>query len=78
MAKIYLDAGHGGSDPGAVKGSRTEAADVLKMALAVGKLLQAQGVEVKYSRTSDASKKLAVRTAESNSWGADYYLSIHD
>ena len=77
MAKIYLDAGHGGSDPGAVNGGRTEAADVLKMALAVGKLLQAQGVEVKYSRTSDTSKKLAVRTAESNSWGADYYLSIH-
>ena len=77
MAKIYLDPGHGGSDPGAVNGNRTEADDVLKMALAVGKLLEAQGVQVKYSRTSDTSKKLAVRTSESNSWGADYYLSIH-
>ena len=77
MAKIYLDAGHGGSDPGAVNGNRTEAADVLKMTLAVGKLLEAQSVQVKYSRTTDTSKKLAVRTSESNSWGADYYLSIH-
>lgn len=75
--KIYLDPGHGGSDPGATKGSRHEAEDVLKMALAVGKLLQAQGIEVKYSRTSDIDKKLAVRTSESNNWGANYYLSIH-
>ena len=75
--KIYLDPGHGGSDPGATKGSRHEADDVLKMALAVGKLLQAQGVEVKYSRTTDIDKKLAVRTSESNAWGADYFLSIH-
>ena len=77
MAKIYLDAGHGGSDSGATKGSRHEADDVLKMALAVGKLLTAQGVQVKYSRTSDIDKKLAVRTSESNNWGANYYLSIH-
>lgn len=77
MAKIYLDPGHGGSDPGATKGNRHEADDVLKMSLAVGKLLQAQGIEVKYSRTTDIDKKLAARTSESNNWGADYYLSIH-
>ena len=77
MAKIYLDAGHGGSDSGACNGSRTEKADVLRMALAVGEKLQAQGVQVLYSRAKDQDKKLAVRTAEANEWGADYYLSIH-
>ena len=51
MAKIYLDAGHGGSDSGACNGSRTEKADVLRMALAVGEKLQAQGVQVLYSRS---------------------------
>ena len=75
--KIYIDAGHGGSDPGATSKGRTEAADVLKMSLRVGELLKTQGVDVKYSRTTDVDKLLNTRTSESNSWGADYYLSIH-
>ena len=77
MAKVYLDAGHGGKDGGAAKGSRKEKDDVLKMTLAVGKKLTEKGIEVKYARTGDVEKKLNDRTAESNAWGAQYYLSIH-
>ncbi len=77
MAKIFLDAGHGGSDSGAVFGSRREKDDTLRMALAVGKLLAAQNVEVKYARTDDSNPLLRTRTNESNQWGSDYYLSIH-
>ena len=47
------------------------------MALAVGKLLAAQNVEVKYARTDDSNPLLRTRTNESNQWGSDYYLSIH-
>ena len=77
MAKIFLDAGHGGSDSGAVFGSRREKDDTLRMALAVGKLLAAQNVEVKYARTDDSNPLLRTRTNDSNQWGSDYYLSIH-
>lgn len=77
MAKIYLDAGHGGKDGGASSGKRKEKDDVLKMTLAVGKRLTERGVSVKYARTDDTEKKLNDRTAESNAWGAQYYLSIH-
>ena len=35
MAKIILDAGHGGSDPGAVYNGRLEKDDTLRLALAV-------------------------------------------
>lgn len=77
MAKVYIDPGHGGSDPGAVYKGRKEADDVLKMGLAVGKILTANGIEVKYSRTGNIDKLLNDRTKEANNWGADYFLSIH-
>ena len=37
---IMLDAGHGGQDPGAVYKGRQEKNDNLKLALAVGEILQ--------------------------------------
>ena len=37
---IMLDAGHGGQDPGAVYKGRQEKDDNLKLALAVGKILE--------------------------------------
>ena len=42
--KVCLDCGHGGSDPGAVKGSRTEKEDVLRLGLKVRDLLTAAGI----------------------------------
>ena len=75
--KIYIDAGHGGDSFGATYKGRKEQDDCLKLALAVGKLVQAQGVEVKYSRTTDVNPDLTGRCKEANSWGADYFISIH-
>ena len=77
MAKIYIDAGHGGDSIGAVYKNRKEQDDCLKLALAVGKLVQAQGVTVKYSRTTDVNPDLNNRCYEANEWGADYFISIH-
>lgn len=78
MAKIYIDAGHGGSEPGAIGIGNIEEEDIT---LAVAKYLRTelewQGINVMMSRTADTTKKLPVRAAEANSWGADVVCSIH-
>ena len=40
MKTIMLDAGHGGSDVGAVNGARKESVDVLKLAKSVKEYLE--------------------------------------
>jgi N-acetylmuramoyl-L-alanine amidase len=77
--KLYLDPGHGGSDPGAQGNGLREKDIALDIALKIRSILRNnyENVEIRMSRTSDISKSLAQRTNEANSWGADYYLSIH-
>lgn len=77
--KVYLDPGHGGSDPGA-QGSGIEEKDiVLDIARHLRDILTSdyEDVDVMMSRSNDRTKSLQERTDEANSWGADYYLSIH-
>ena len=50
---MMLDSGHGGSDPGAVYRGRREKDDTLRLTLAVGEILQENGIEVLYTRTTD-------------------------
>ncbi|WP_174616112.1 N-acetylmuramoyl-L-alanine amidase [Virgibacillus ihumii] len=77
--KLYLDPGHGGSDPGARGNGMAEKDIVLDIALRIRDILTSgyNRVEVKMSRTGDKSVSLEERTNEANSWGADYFLSIH-
>ncbi|WP_318153028.1 N-acetylmuramoyl-L-alanine amidase [Metabacillus arenae] len=77
--KLYLDPGHGGSDPGAQGNGLNEKDITLDIALRIRTILlnDYENVEVRMSRTSDTAKSLSARTNEANSWGADYYLSIH-
>ncbi|MUK88604.1 N-acetylmuramoyl-L-alanine amidase [Ornithinibacillus sp. L9] len=77
--KLYLDPGHGGSDPGASGNGLQEKNIVLDIALKIRDLLvnDYEDVEVRMSRTGDSTKSLQQRTNEANSWGADYYVSIH-
>ena len=77
--KLYLDPGHGGSDPGAVGNGLREKDITLDIAQKIQSILTKnyENVKVKMSRTGDTSKSLSQRTNEANSWGADYYLSIH-
>lgn len=79
MVKIYIDPGHGGSDPGAVGNGLKEKDLNLKIALKVRDILnqEYEGHEIKLSRTKDVTKSLSSRTREANAWGADYFLSIH-
>lgn len=77
--KLYLDPGHGGSDPGAQGNGLQEKNINLDIALRIRSTLLNgyENVEVMMSRTGDTSKSLTQRTNEANAWGADYYLSIH-
>lgn len=78
MAKVYIDAGHGGSDPGAVK--YVVERDVnLVMALACRDYLNANGVSTKMSRPSNSTNtSINSMAREANNWGADLVISIHN
>jgi len=77
MATIVLDPGHGGSDPGAVNGTRLEKDDNLRMALAVGQILARNGHRVIYTRSDDRFVSLNDRNRISNNANADAFVSIH-
>lgn len=78
MVKIFIDAGHGGSDPGAVGNGLKEKDLTLKIAKKIrDKLQQYQNVQVKLSREGDQTLSLKQRTDMANAWGADYLISVH-
>lgn len=77
MLKIYDDAGHGGTDPGAVGHGIKEADVTLAVAIQVADHLRRHDLEVKMSRMDNSSKSLKARTDEANAWGANAYVSIH-
>lgn len=74
---IALDAGHGGSDPGAVYDGRMEKDDTLKLTKAVGKILESNGINVFYVRNSDEYETPLKKATDANNAGADYFISIH-
>lgn len=75
--KIALDAGHGGSDPGAVYKGRQEKEDTLDLTLAVGDLLKKNGIDVYYTRTTDEYETPFKKATDANNSGADLFVSIH-
>ncbi len=77
MAIVAIDAGHGGSDPGAVFEGRQEKDDNLRLALAVGNILENNGIDVFYTRTEDVYQTPLQKAAAANQAGADYLVSIH-
>jgi N-acetylmuramoyl-L-alanine amidase len=77
VARIVIDPGHGGHDPGAKARGLEEAELVLDVALRLEALLKDAGVEVIMTRRSDTFIALDERTAIANRVGADLFLSIH-
>ena len=78
MARVVLDAGHGGiTDPGAVYNGRQEKDDTLNLALAVGKILTDNGIEVIYTRTTDVYDTPYEKAEKGNASGEDYFVSLH-
>lgn len=78
MAKIFIDSGHGGNDPGAVGKRSKEKDNVLKVAKKLKSLLESYGHSVKMSRSTDKFISLSERARMANSWGADYFVSLHN
>lgn len=75
--RIALDAGHGGSDPGAVYNGRQEKDDTLDLTLAVGDILKKNGIDVYYTRTTDEYETPFKKATDANNSGADLFVSIH-
>ena len=75
--KIMLDAGHGGSDPGAVYNGRQEKDDALQLTLAVGEILENNGIDVSYTRTTDIYQTPFDKAQIANAAGVDYFISFH-
>lgn len=74
---IALDAGHGGSDPGAVYNGRREKDDNLRLAMAVGDILKNEGMDVFYTRDNDIYETPFKKATDANNSGADYFVSFH-
>lgn len=78
MKKVYLDAGHGGNDSGAVGVDGVLEKDiVLYVVKEISNILRGRGVDVRLSRTDDTFKSLSFRSDDANKWGADAFISIH-
>ena len=75
--RIALDAGHGGSDPGAVYKGRQEKDATLDLTLAVGDILKKNGIDVYYTRTTDEYETPFKKATDANNSGADLFVSIH-
>ncbi|TCJ00465.1 N-acetylmuramoyl-L-alanine amidase [Cytobacillus praedii] len=78
MVKIFIDPGHGGTDPGAVGNGLQEKDITLQISKRIKDLLEGyENVQIKLSRESDQTLSLKQRTDMANAWGADFLLSIH-
>jgi N-acetylmuramoyl-L-alanine amidase len=79
MTKIFIDPGHGGSDPGAVGNGLKEKDLVLTISRHIRDILLSEykGVQVRMSRNSDVFLSLSERAKLANNWGANYFCSVH-
>ena len=75
--KVFIDAGHGGTDPGALGYGYRESDLNLQVAKKVESKLKSKGIDVKMSRSSDIFYSLSERAEMANDYGADAFVSIH-
>lgn len=72
--KIYIDIGHGGSDPGAVSKPFIEHEMAMVTGLAMADQFKKRGIEVK---VEPGNLDISASARMANSWGADLLLSVH-
>ncbi len=80
--RIVLDAGHGGTDTGAIvlspEGTEIYEKEIdLSVTVKVGELLTAMGYEVLYTRQADETWSLEQRAQFANQAQADLFICIH-
>lgn len=75
---VYVDPGHGGSDPGAIYKGINEARLNLATSKILNDILTARHYDTVMSRTSNSTtKQLSERSNQANRLGADIFVSIH-
>ena len=77
MKTIMIDAGHGGSDPGAINGAHKEKVYTLQIAKRLQTQLEKLGFRVIMTRTGDTYPTLQERAALCKKYKPDLYISIH-
>ncbi len=77
VRRVVLDAGHGGSDPGATAANVAEKAITLDINHRLRTLLQRDGFEVISTRADDRTIALRDRARMANDSASDIFVSIH-
>ena len=77
VRRVVLDAGHGGSDPGATAANVAEKAITLDINHRLRTLLQRDGFEVISTRADDRTIALKDRARMANDSASDIFVSIH-
>jgi len=75
--KIFINPGHGGTDPGACGNGLREADVAFNIARRVENYLQDVGYDVKVFQLGGVDDDLETICDESNAWDADIFVSIH-
>jgi N-acetylmuramoyl-L-alanine amidase len=75
---VFIDAGHGGSDPGGIGPMGLPEAFVnLSIALKLRTLLNAKGIKTEIDRTSNVNVSLQQRVDEANNSGANLFIGLY-
>lgn len=77
VRKVVIDAGHGGSDYGAIRNNINEKDITLDVSKRVEALLKKEGYAVKMTRTNDVYVSLQDRVDISENYAPDIFVSIH-
>lgn len=77
MSKVFLSAGHGGTDPGAVAYGMKEKDINLTIMLACNDILVRHNVTTILSRTKDENDPVSQEVKEANAFQADIAVSFH-
>lgn len=75
--RVVLDAGHGGSDPGATAAAVSEKTITLDIGQRLRDLLERDGFEVVFTRGDDRTLPLRERARLANASRSDVFVSIH-
>lgn len=77
--KVFIDAGHGGTDSGATSLDKTTLEKDINLYVAkkLQSILTSRSVVTNMTRTSDIYVPYTQIASISNSWGADIFVSIH-
>ena len=77
VRRVVLDAGHGGSDPGAIADKVIEKDVTLDIGRRLRTLLEKEGFEVVFTRSDDRTIALRDRATAANASKSDIFVSIH-